>query len=293
MSSEKRTLRGDRVDQSRDRPRSRRRCRPCPGRPRAASRSSSRIDSASDGGRVEAEVHRRRAGVVAAAVDDDVRVHVAGDRGHEPDPVAGVLEHARLLDVHLDPAGQVVEDVRALPPALGLVTGVGGVLPEAPPVVDRAEALAQVLLGDALGDDPAAEQHLPEAGALLLEERDQLERQVEALLLVQAADLERRDDAHRPVVFPTVSVGVAVRADAEDRLALRPVARGERADRVLLDVEPERLELAREVVERAAVGVRVRVAADRLVRERVVRAGERLDVALDALRAPSLSIAGL
>ena len=29
---------------------------------------------------VEAEVHRRRAGVVAAAVDDDVRMDVAGDR---------------------------------------------------------------------------------------------------------------------------------------------------------------------------------------------------------------------
>ena len=126
----------------------------------------------------------------------------------------------------------------------GCVAGVGGVLPEAAPVVDRAEALAQVLLGDALGDDPAAEQHLAEAGALLLEERDQLQRQVEALLLVQAADLERRDDAHRPVVFPAVPVGVAVRADPEDRLALRAVARGERADRVLLDLEPERLQLA-------------------------------------------------
>ena len=55
--------------------------------------------------RVEAEVHRRRAGVVAATVDDDVRVHVAGDGGDDADAVAGVLEHAGLLDVHLDPAG--------------------------------------------------------------------------------------------------------------------------------------------------------------------------------------------
>ena len=36
-----------------------------------------------------------------------------------------------------------------------------------------AERLAQLLLGDALQHDPRAEQHLPEARALLLEERDQ------------------------------------------------------------------------------------------------------------------------
>ena len=51
--------------------------------------------------------------------------------------------------------------------------------------------------------------------------------------------------------------------------------------------KPSSLELAREVVERVAVDRRVRVAADRLVGERVVGAGERLDVALDALGAPS------
>ena len=138
-------------------------------------------------------------------------------------------------------------------------------LPEAAAVVDRAEPLAQVLLGDALGHDPAAEQHLAEAGALLLEERDQLQRQAEAVLLVQPADLERRDDAHRAVVLAAVAVRVAVRADPEHRLARRPVARDERADRVLADLEPERLQLAREVVERVAVDRRVGVAADRLV----------------------------
>ena len=80
---------------------------------------------------------------------------------------------------------EVVEDVLALAPARGLVPGRLRVLPEAPPVVDRAERLLQLLLGDALRDDPAAEQHLPEAGALLLEERDELERQAEAVLLVR------------------------------------------------------------------------------------------------------------
>ena len=223
--------------------------------------------------------------MVTAAVDDDVGVDVAGDRGHEPDPVAGVLEDAGLLDVHLDPAGQVVEHARALAPALRLVAGGGGRVPEAPPVVDRAELLAQVILGDALGDDPAAEQHLAKAGALLLQERDQLQRQVVAELGVQAADLERGDDAHRPVVLAPVPVRVAVRADAEHGLARRAVAREQRANGVLRDREAERFELADEVVQRVPVDRRVRVAADRLVAERVVGAGQRLDVALDPLRA--------
>ena len=160
-------------------------------------------------------------------------------------------------------------------------------LPEASTVVDRAERLAQLLLGHPLEHDPAAEQHLPEAGALLLEEGDELERQVEAELRVQAADLERRDDAHRSVVLAAVAVRVAVGADGEDLLAARPVARDERPDRVLDDLEADLAQLAREVVERVPVHLRVRVAADRLVGERVVRAGERLDVALDALGAAS------
>ena len=115
-------------------------------------------------------------------------------------------------------------------------------LPEAATVVDRAEALAQVVLGHALGHDPAAEQHLSETRALFLEERDQLQRQAEPELLVQPADLESRDDAHRAVVVAAVAVRVAVGADAEHRLARRAVARDERAERVLGDLEADRLE---------------------------------------------------
>src|ERR1700716_4015376 len=48
---------------------------------------------------IEPEIHRCRTGVVAAAVDEDVRVDVAGDRVHYADPVAGVLGHPRLLAV--------------------------------------------------------------------------------------------------------------------------------------------------------------------------------------------------
>ena len=138
-------------------------------------------------------------------------------------------------------------------------------LPEAASVVDRPELSAQLLLGHPLGDDPAPEQHLPEAGSLLLQERDELEREVEAELRVQPADLERGDDAHRPVVLPAVAVGVAVRPDAEDPLPGRPVPRHERADRVVGDLEADRLEIPHEVVERRPVLRRVGVPADRLV----------------------------
>ena len=65
---------------------------------------------------VEPEVHRRRTRVVAAAVHGRVGVHIAGDRRHDPDPVPRVLQHACLLDVHLDPTREVVEDVQRLAP---------------------------------------------------------------------------------------------------------------------------------------------------------------------------------
>ena len=86
--------------------------------------------------RVEPEVHRCRACMVGTALHRDVGVHVPGDGRDDADPVPRVLEHARLLDVHLDPAGEVVEDVDRLAPALGLVAGLGRVIPERPAVVD-------------------------------------------------------------------------------------------------------------------------------------------------------------
>ena len=181
------------------------------------------MHSASTSAGVEPEVHRRRARMVAAAVDDRVGVDVAGDRRDDADPVPRVLQHAGLLDVHLDPAGEAVEDVDRFAPALRLVARVGRVLPEAAGRRRSRGTLAQLLLGDALRHDPAAEQHLPEARALLLEERDQLQRQVEPALRVQPADLERGDNAHRAVVAAAVAVRVAVGADAEGRLAGRAV----------------------------------------------------------------------
>ena len=80
--------------------------------------------------------------MVATTVDDDVPVDVAGDGRDDADAVPGVLEHARLLDVHLDPAHEAVKHVDALPPPNRFVAGLLRVLPEAATVVDRAERLA-------------------------------------------------------------------------------------------------------------------------------------------------------
>ena len=156
-----------------------------------------------------------------------------------PSRVCGVLQDAALLDVHLDPAGQAVERADALAPARGLVAGGLGGVPERASVL-VADRLPQLLLGHALEHDPRAEQHLPEARALLLEERDQPQRQPLAGLGRQAADLERRADAERAVVLAAVAVGVAVRADAEGRGAGRHVGGDQRADRVLPDGKPMR-----------------------------------------------------
>ncbi len=76
-----------------------------------------------------------------------------------------------------------------------------------------------------------------------------------------------------------------MRPDAEDGLADRPVSRDQRADRILVHREPERGQLASDVVERLPVFGRVCVAADRLVAHRVGTAREGRDVASDSLRA--------
>src|SRR5918998_3330397 len=234
---------------------------------------------------VLAEIHGRRPGVVAPSANGDVGVDVARNRVYDAYAVRRILEYAGLLDVELDPPHKVVEDVdRILPPAR-LVAGLLGVFPERAPVVHRAELLAQVLLAHPLGDDAAAEEHLTEPGALFLQERDELQRETEPQLLVQAADLERRDDAHRAVVLSAVAVRVAVGADAEDPLSRGSVPGDERADRVLVMLEAQALELAYKVGEGVAVLGRVGVAPDRLMGARVFRPGQGLDVALYALGA--------
>jgi hypothetical protein len=74
--------------------------------------------------------------------------------------------------------------------------------------------------------------------------------------------------------------------DSEDLLAALSVARDERSDRILVDLEADRFELPREVVEGVAVHLSVGIPPNRLIRKRVIGTGERLDVALDTLGAP-------
>ena len=71
---------------------------------------------------------------------------------------------------------QVVEDVGALPEPFGLIAGLGRVLPEGAAIVDRANPLPQLFLAHPARHDPAAQHHLPEARALLLQKRDRLKR---------------------------------------------------------------------------------------------------------------------
>src|SRR5215212_3243839 len=186
---------------------------------------------------VLAEVHGRRPGMIAAPVHRDVGVNVARDRAHHPDPVARVLEHACLLDVELDPTDELIEEAHRVLPASRLVAGPFRMLPEGPPVIYGEKLLAQLLLGHALGDDAATQEHLPEPRTFLLQKGDELEREVEAHIFVEAADLQRGDDAHRTVVLAAVAVRVAMGADAEHLLPPRTVAGDERAHRVLVVFE--------------------------------------------------------
>src|SRR3712207_9579346 len=79
--------------------------------------------------------------MVAAPVDRDVGVDVAGYGVDHAYPLLRVLEHARLLDVQLDPTCEVVEDADRVSPPSGLVAGLFGVLPEASPVVHGSKPL--------------------------------------------------------------------------------------------------------------------------------------------------------
>jgi hypothetical protein len=81
--------------------------------------------------------------------------------------------------VHLDPAGQVVEHVAALAPALGLVAGLAACSQKRAGRRRRAEALAQLLLGDALGMILLPRSIWPKPEPSSSRKEIELERQVE------------------------------------------------------------------------------------------------------------------
>ena len=156
-----------------------------------------------------------------------------------------------------------------LPPARGLVAGGLGGVPERDAVL-VADRLAQLLLAHALEHDPRAEQHLPEARALLLEERDQPQRQPLARLAPPAG--RPRAPCRRRACRRTCRRCGWSRSANRRRRPGHPEPRWRRsacrpgpARRRSRCASSSR----REVGERVAVDVGVGVAADRAVAERV------------------------
>ena len=70
---------------------------PSPRRRRARQHERGRLDE-----RVLAGVHRRRAGVVGAALEDDLAARLPDDRGDDPERRVRAREHRALLDVQLE-----------------------------------------------------------------------------------------------------------------------------------------------------------------------------------------------
>ena len=88
--------------------------------------------------------------MVTPTVDDDVRMNVPRDRVNDSDAISCVLQHPRLLDVHLDPPREVVEHVNRVTPAFRRISSLDGVLPETTPIVESTKMLAKILVGDTL-----------------------------------------------------------------------------------------------------------------------------------------------
>jgi len=142
--------------------------------------------------------------------------------------------------------------------ALRLIPGRAGRIGEGDAVLVAVGA--QFLVRRETEHDRAAQQRLSEAGGLFLEEREDPQRQLDALAPGQAAHLERDHHAERPVVAPAVAIGVAVRAETEAPLPRSGVARDQRADRVVGHLVSDRREGAFEVAQGVGVDVQVGVA---------------------------------
>src|SRR5262249_14946703 len=163
--------------------------------------------------------HRRRAGVISAALEDDLAAGLADDARHDRERHAGALEHRPLLDVQLEEG--------ARQPAVLDAGGAAGTRP--------------VLV--AKGDD--AERDVGTRGGL--ERGDDAERPVEATAVRDRVEVRAKPE--RRVAAPADRVARAVDLDVEPGLAqpaceelvrgvlLGRVADARRADRVQL-LEP-------------------------------------------------------
>ena len=200
--------------------------------------------------------------------DGHVGVNVSGDRGHDSDPVPGVLQDAGLLDVHLDPAGEIVEHVDRLAPAAPARSRPPR---RAPRSCDRRRSRgsdsrrsssvtrwAMILLPSSIWPKPEPSSSRKEISCSgRPRPSSSFSRQTSSAVTTPIVP-----SYLPPLRFESQCEPMPNTFSPCGRLRATSVPTGSS-----VDVEPDRLQLAREVVERVAVHRRVGVAADRLVGE--------------------------
>ena len=199
--------------------------------------------------------------MIAASVDDHVRMHVAGDRPNDPDAVSGVLENAGLLDVHLDPADEVVEDVRRLAPAPGLVAGFLRVLPERPSVVDgpKVSRNSTSVTRPAMMRLPSSIWPKPDPSSSRKEITWSGSPRRSSWFSRQTSSAQTTPIV--PSYLPPLRFESQWDPMPNTALAVRPVSRNHRTDGIVLTREPELLERPGHVFEGVPVDARVGISA--------------------------------
>ena len=168
--------------------------------------------------RVAAQLHGSRAGVVGLAGEARTEAEHPGDRRDDAEVDAIALQHGPLLDVQLQ-VGAELADPRRLAQPPEVEAGLGHRVRDAP-----ALPVLQVAVP---AECTAAEHPGLEAAALLVVEGDDPERapRLDAVGLQAAHDVQRSQNAERPVVAAAGGDGVEVRAERDGLpLPRRPAA---------------------------------------------------------------------
>ena len=170
--------------------------------------------------------HRGGSGVVLEAADVHLEAVDPDDALDHRDPAALPLEVPALLDVELEdgPDPSRVEDGALQRPGVEPVPL--DPLVEAEPVFAQPVQLAVV---DGPGRRPAAEEAVPEVGALLVAPDDHFQRVagLDPLLAERPQHLERSQDAERAVVVAALRDGVEVGPEEDGGQGLLPLAPAE------------------------------------------------------------------
>ena len=182
-------------------------------------------------------LHRRRAGVIGLAHEDDARAPHADDRLDHADRNAGLLEARALLDVELD-----VRRDRALRRArLGRPAGVE---PRARHGVDEPRTVRRGHLVDIALEQAAKRPGAEETSVATFLVAPRRYRQRPRVWRVRLADhlqaLEARENAERAVEHAALGDGVDVRAGEDRRSFRRQGPRAEGAEGVARRIDPRR-----------------------------------------------------